>query len=73
MRTPAGGWRDEGDVSFPTVSVTRKFPYNFDLYCNLLPVRLGFVMVMATFIVRQYTFMVVTQKQNLYLLMLLFR
>lgn len=67
MVMPAGGWRDEDDVSFLTVSVNSQCHSDLDLYCNSLLILPGFHMVMTTFIIKQYMFMGVTQKQNLYL------
>ena len=73
MEMPAGGWRDEDDVSFLTVSVNSQCHSDLDLYCNSLLSLPGFLIDMDTFIVKPYMFMVVTQKQNLYLLKLLFK
>ena len=74
MEMPAGGsQRDEDDVSFLTVSVNSQCHSDLDLYCNSLLSLPGFPMVMATFIVKPYMFMVVTKKQNLYILKLLFK
>lgn len=64
MVMPAGGWRDEDDVSFLTVSVNSQCHSDLDLYSNSLLILPGFLTVMATFIIKQYMFMGVTQKQN---------
>lgn len=73
MVMAAGGWTDEDDVGFLTVSVNSQCHSDLDLCCNSHLILPAFLIVMATFIVKPYMFMVVTQKQNLYLLKLLFK